>query len=181
MRSCVVACLSFLLIVPTSAAEKTHFTSKYHQVSAQIPYGWDQVQGVRGNTVLKLARTGPREQRARVAIVFDSIPEGRIARGFDIWNMTDEEIRKAESKPFYGEPVTLLNYGRGGIDGFHFVWSKTKVLMPSKIMLWRFTYSGIRDQTAITIRLTTYGDEEWFNANQAVFADFVRKLKLSRI
>lgn len=169
---CCTACLAAI-----AQATPIQFTSSEHRISATIPDGWDQVQGVRSDTALKIARVASAGQKARIAVILDAIPAGRVASGYDIWSMSDEDIRKAAgSTSMAGEPVTVLNCGRAAIDGVHVVWSKTRRKAPDGSELWEFTYEGIRGSQYVTIRLTSVGDEGWFTPNQAIFADFIRGL-----
>ncbi|HWW74108.1 MAG TPA: hypothetical protein VNZ44_01860, partial [Pyrinomonadaceae bacterium] len=170
----VCAILAFLS--PARAQQRT-FTSKENNVSAQLPGGWDQVQGVRDKTLLKLARSGPSGQKARITLVLDDIPAGRIAAGFDMWDMTDEQIRQAAGKSFMGEKVSVLNVGRASIDGVHVAWNSNRRQVAGGTEMWEFVYEGIRGSQYMTVRLTAVGDKDWFESNQAIFADFVRSLR----
>jgi hypothetical protein len=100
----LVCCVA--LFLSTTLAQKKPFISKPHNISASIPNGWDQIQGVRDNRVLKLARSGRAGQTARIAVVLDDIPKGRLAPDFDIWDMLMMIFAKllkgvlCEAKPF---------------------------------------------------------------------------------
>jgi hypothetical protein len=150
-------------------------------VSASLPSGWDQVQGIRGSTVLKLARSGPAGQKARITLVLDNLPPERVAEGFDIWDMTDEQIRKAAGKSFMGEKVIILNVGRASIDSVHVAWNSNRRQITEDEEMWEFTYEGLRGSQYMTLRLTAVGNKDWFESNQAIFADFVRGLRLRKI
>ncbi len=167
------------LFLSTAQAQHKDFISKQHRISASIPDGWDQIQGIRDNTVLKLARSGKAGQKARIAVVLDNIPNGRIEPGFDIWNMSDDDIRKAiESGAMRGETVTMIDVGRASIDGIHVVWNKNRRSIPDST-LWEFVYEGIRGSQYLTIRLTSVGNKDWFDLNQSIFAEFIKSLRLN--
>lgn len=174
--SLVCAILAFL---PTAQAQQRTFTSREYKVSAQVPGGWDQVQGVRDKTLLKLARSGPAGRKARITFVLDDIPAGRVAAGFDMWDMTDEQLREAAGKSFMGETVSVMNVGRASIDGVHVVWNSKRRRVSDDTEMWELVYEGIRGSQYMTVRLTSVGDKDWFESNQAVFADFVRELRLT--
>jgi hypothetical protein len=130
---------------------------------------------------LKLARSGRAGQTARIAVVLDDIPTGRLAPDFDIWDMSNDDIRKAtEVSSLRGETILVVDTGRAAIDGIHVVWNKNRRKIPngSGAEMWEFAYEGIRDSKYLTIRLTSVGNQNWFASNQAVFSDFIRTLHL---
>ncbi len=173
----LVCCIALLL--STVQAQQKGFTNKQHSISASLPSGWDEVQGIRDNTVLKLARTSKAGQKARITVVLDNIPEGRIAPDFDIWSMSNDELRKAaQDSSMLGETVTVFDTGRGSIDGVHVVWSKTSRPITDGSELWEFVYEGVRGSQYLTIRLTSVGNKAWFISNQTIFAEFIRSLRL---
>lgn len=175
----LICCVA--LFLSTAQAQRKEFVSRQHSISASIPNGWDQIQGVRGNTVLKLARSGRAGRTARIAVVLDDIPEGHFPSGFDIWSMSNDDIRKAtEGGSLLGETIVVLDTGRASLDGVNVVWNKNRRKFPdgSGSEMWQFLYEGIRGSKYLTIRLTSVGDEIWFASNQAVFADFMRSLRL---
>jgi hypothetical protein len=73
-----------LLVITNQSNAQVMFRNTEHGIIATLPTGWDQVQGVRSATILKLARSGPRNEKARIVFVSDEIPHGRIPFGFDI-------------------------------------------------------------------------------------------------
>lgn len=174
----VYVLLTFAL---TAQAQRRSFTSKENNVSAPIPAGWEQVQGVRDTTLLKLARSGPAGQKARITIVLADLPPGRVADGYDMWEMTDEQLREASGKSFMGEKVEVLNVGRASIDAVHFVWHSSHRRIAEQGELWEFVYEGIRGSQYLTIRLTVTGNRFWYESNQAIFADFIRGLRLRNV
>jgi hypothetical protein len=169
-----------MLFLSVVQAQQIGFISKEHNLSTSIPEGWDQVQGVLGTTVLKLARTDRNGQKARIVISLEKIPQGRVPSDFDIWDMSDMDIRKAaESTSLTGEKVTVLDVGRASIDGIHAVWNKSRRPAPDNLELLEFVYEGIYDSQHITIRLTSVGDRDWFSTNQSIFAEFIRGVRLN--
>jgi hypothetical protein len=181
MKRLIVLVCCVALFLSTTPAQKRPFISKPHSISASIPNGWDQIQGVRDNTVLKLARSGRVGQTARIAVVLDDIPKGRLAPDFDIWDMSNDDIRKAtEGSSLRGETILVVDTGRAAIDGIHVVWNKNRRKIPngSGAEMWEFAYEGIRDSKYLTIRLTSVGNQNWFASNQAIFSDFIRTLRL---
>lgn len=159
-------------------AAPIQFSSSQHRLSATLPDGWEQVQGLTQQSVLKLARLGSGSQKARIALMLHDVPSGTYALDYDIWSMSDADMRTAiETNATSG--ITVLHVGRGAVDGLHMMWSKSRVEVPDGSTLWDFTYEGIRGSQYLTIRLTSVGDEVWFTANQALFAEFIRTLKLS--
>lgn len=176
--SSLVCCL--VLFLSVAQAQQNRFVSTEHNLSAAIPAGWDQVQGALGTTVLKLARTNRIGQKARIVIALENVPRGRVPSDFDIWNMSNEDIRKAaESTSLLGEKVTVIDVGRASIDGVHVVWNKARRPAPDNLELWEFVYEGIYNSHHLTIRLTSVGNKDWFATNQSVFADFIRNLRLN--
>lgn len=180
MKSKLLPLLLIVALTQFCTGAPVPFSSPQHQVFATVPDGWDQVQGVTQQTALKIARLGSSSQKARIALMIHDVPAGRFAPGYDIWTMSDDEIRKAAGSSFAGESVTVLNAGRGAVDGLHMVWSKARRTAPDGSMVWEFTYEGIRGTQYLTIRLTSVGDQDWFTVNQAVFAEFIRTLRLSK-
>jgi hypothetical protein len=179
MKSIILFVCCLVLFLSVAQGQQKRFVSREHGLSVSIPEEWDQVQGVLGTTVLKLARAGGAGQKARIVISLEAIPQGRVARDFDIWDMSNEEIRKAaEGTSLLGEKVTVIDAGRASIDGVHVIWNKARRPMPDKLELWEFVYEGIHKSRHITIRLTSIGNQAWFSTNQAIFADFIRSLSL---
>lgn len=175
--SFLVLCVA--LFLPTVYAQQRQFTSSKHDISASIPQGWDQVQGIGKNTVLKLARSGKAGQKARIAIMLQDIPRDRDVSGFDIWSLSNDDIRKAaEGTSILGEPVTLIDWGRASVDNVHVVWNKSRRTIPDGSQGWEFVYEGFRGSQSLTIRLTSIGNEPWYNENQVIFAEFIRSLRL---
>jgi hypothetical protein len=158
------------------------FVSKSHGISATVPKGWDQIEGVRGSTVLKLARVSSEGAKARIAIVADPIPASHpLAGSLDIWDVSDDDIKAAsEGTSILGEKITVLDIGRSAIDGYHFVWSKAARPAPDGTLVYEFVYEGPVAGRYFTIRLTAMGSEDWLAANQPDFASLVRSLRFSR-
>jgi hypothetical protein len=95
--------------------------------------------------------------------------------------MSDDEIRaEAKGNSLLGEEVRVLNFGRGLIDGHHFVWSKTFRIAPDKNPVYEFVYEGVVGSKYYTIRLTAVGDVRWFEENQVIFAEFVRSIQIGK-
>lgn len=180
-----VATLCILLLMAAAQvceASGVRFSSAEHGIYATIPDGWDQVQGLTEQTVLKIGRFWDDYQRARISVMLHQIRPGAVAPNYDIWTQTDEEIRQATAGgSMAGEVPTVLDIGRGLVDDLHMVWTKTRRTTPGDSTLWEFTYSGFRGSGTqfITIRLSVTGDEAWYGENQAVFAEFIRSMAIS--
>jgi len=159
------------------------FVSKSHGVAVTVPKGWDQIEGVLGSTVLKLARVSAEGAKARIAIGVEPIPAGHpLAGSFDIWEMSDDDIKSSsEGNSLVGEKVTVLAVGRSAIDGYHFVWTKASRPVPlDGTLAYEFVYEGVVAGRHFTIRLTAMGSENWLADNQPDFASLVRSLRFSR-
>jgi hypothetical protein len=167
-----------LALLSTTQAQQRSFTNKENNVSVPLPRGWDQVQGIQDSTLLKLVRSGTGGQKARITLILNDIPPGRVADGFDIWEMTNEQLRKAGGKSFLGEKVDVLDVGRASIDGVHVVWHSSYRQIMEQGELWEFVYEGIRGSQYLTIRLTVTGNKGWYESNQAIFADIIMGLRL---
>lgn len=173
----IIWCAAISLFAAQSP-HKANINERYH-VSAFIPDGWEQVQGVRDDTVLKLSRSGAAEQKAVMTISFEDIPEGREAAGYDIWNVSNDDLHEAaENSSFLGEPVAVVDVGKGSIDGIHVVWSITRRRIPDS-ELWEFAYEGIRGSRYLKVRLSSFGDKAWFDSNRVTFEAFVSTLSLT--
>jgi hypothetical protein len=165
--------LLLLLSVCSMSAEPARFSNARHVVSAVIPAGWKHVPETRKETALKLGKDSSSGDSARIAIMtyaMESAPAG-----FDIWNMSNQDIQRAGAE----DGKTVLKYGRATIDGIHMVWSLGRKKVLQDTSLWQWTYEGLRGSDGITIQLTVGGDEKWFAENEAVFAGFIKALKLS--
>jgi len=159
--------------------ERDRFVSDDANVSADIPSGWDVVQGIQDNTVLKLARAGQGVQKARITVRLDDVAPGQIPDEYDIWSTSDDMIRQAaRSGAVMGEEITVLDVGRAAVDGVHVIWHKTKRSTPDGRAVWAFVYEGINGSQYFTSRLTSVGDEQWFSENQQVYAELIRNLIL---
>jgi hypothetical protein len=158
-------------------AQGTRLADEPHAMSATVPSGWEQVRGDRHETVFKLTRSDGAGRRAIIVVALDNVEEGCSALGYDIWNMSDDELRKeAEGASMLGEPVNVIDVGRADIGGVHVIFHITRRTVPDS-ELWEFVYKGVRGSEYITIRLTSFGEQGWFKANQRAFADFVRSLR----
>lgn len=178
MKRLILLICCVAVSISTVHGQRKDFSTTPHRISAIIPNGWDEVEGIRDNTVLKLARAGKSSQTARISLVLDDIPNGRMDANYDIWTMSNDDIRKAiERGARRGESVTVIDMGRSSIDGVHVVWNKNRRQIP-EAELWEFVYEGVLGSHYLTIRLISYGDKNWYASNQSFFSDFVRSLRL---
>ena len=169
----------FACSVRVYSEERNRFVSEEANISAELLSGWDLVQGVQDNTVLKLARAGQGDQKARISVRLDDIAAGQIPAGYDMWSSSDDMIRQAaRGGAVMGERITVLDVGRAAVDGVHVIWHKTRRSTPDGRAVWAFVYEGINGSQYFTSRLTSVGDEQWFSENQLAYAGFIRDLKL---
>ena len=177
-RTLSVALLA-LLLAPAVQAEPTRFTNAEHRVSGIIPDGWKEVGGYDRETALKISRQGAGENVARITVMTYDAREN-VAPGYDVWTLTDKEIEASGGTgAINGEAIKVLKFGRGEIDHLHMVWTLNRRTLPDGATMWQLAYEGVRGTEGITVQLTVTGDEAWFTANEAVFAIFIKVLRLS--
>jgi hypothetical protein len=171
--------LALLLLPLVVRAEPVKFAIAEHRVAGTIPDGWAQIPGAGGETALKIARQGAGSDIARITVMtYDA--SGSVPPGYDVWKMTDKEIEASGATgSVAGEAVKVLKFGRGEIDRHHMVWTLNRRTLAEGTTMWQLAYEGIRGTDGITVQLTVTGDDEWYNANESVFAIFMKVLKLS--
>src|SRR4051812_31203327 len=171
--------LAFLL--PLGAqGEPTKFVSAEHKIAATIPDGWKQLATTQNDTALKISRSGVGDTTARISVMTYPVSAGVFPPKFDVWIMTDNDIQKTgESGSVDGEAVKVLKFGRAEIDHHHMIWTLNRRTLQENTTMWQLAYEGIRGTDGITVQLTVTGDEEWYAANESVFALFIKVLRLS--
>jgi len=170
-----VAIIAVMLIARVSAAQLHAFTE--HGFAVVLPRGWDRTEALSGNTVLKLTRTNTPLEEARI-VVAAFLPERRV----DITGVSrDEQIRALEGGSVLGEKVTVLDIGHTQVARNDAIWGKTHRELPSRGSTYEYTYEFSRDYKGIpkvfTIRLTCYGNEEWFRSNAPAFDAFIQSIR----
>lgn len=167
-----------VLLVAHAAAGELHEMPE-HGLRASLPSGWQRIEALSGNTVLKLARTDTPGKEARIVIVAllakETLDLSTIPR--------DDHIRALEGGSMLGEKVSVINVGRTKVGGLDALWSKTYRNLPSRSSTYEYTYEFFREYKgvpkAFTIRLTSYGDEHWFQANSVVFDGFIQSVRFN--
>jgi hypothetical protein len=174
------ALLVFFLAIDAQG-EPVKFVNAEHQITATIPDGWKEVGGDKKDDVaLKISRSGDGNNTARITVMTYPVSAGVFPPKFDVWIMTDNDIEKTgESGSIEGETVKVLKFGRGEIDHHHMIWTLNQRKLLEGTTMWQLAYEGIRGTDGITVQLTVAGDEEWFKANESVFAIFIKVLRLS--
>jgi hypothetical protein len=170
------------LALPWAArGEPTKFVNAEHNITATIPDGWKEVGGdKKEDTALKISRSGDGDNTARITVMTYPVAAGVFPPKFDVWIMKDDDIQKTgEAGSVEGESVTVLKSGRGEIDHHHMIWTLNRRKLLEGTTMWQLAYEGIRGADGITVQLTVAGDEEWFKANESVFALFIKVLRLS--
>lgn len=177
MRPVLLLIISLSLCPLTLRAQSKTLADRDHGISALIPEKWTEVQAERDETILKLSRSDGAARRAVMTLSIDNIPEDHVAPARDIWAVSDSGLRKkAAGGTFLGEPVTVIDVGRAKVDSIHFVWNKTRRQIPGS-ELWEFVYEGVVGSLYITVRLSSFGDHDWFTVNQSMFESFVQSLR----
>ncbi len=151
-----------------------------HGFRVNLPLGWQRIEALSGNTILELARTDTPGKEARIVIVTFLADEGvdlsRICR--------DDHIRALESGSILGEKVSVLNVGRTQVTGIHALWGKTHRNLPSRGSTYEYTYEFFREYRGVrkgfTIRLTSYGDQNWFQSNSVAFDAFIQSIRFNQ-
>ena len=177
-----ITCL-IAFVVTVALAEPTQFTSAKHRFSALIPEGRWIIEETFGNTALELSRSNILDEYARISLVVDSIPKGKIPIGFDIWTLKNEDILKKlqKSSTIFGEKVENIGYGREIIDGIHVIWRiahgwSIEHGMYPRMVTHEHVFEGVRNKQYITIRLISVGDSDWFIENQVEFSRFIHSI-----
>jgi hypothetical protein len=78
-----------------------------------------------------------------------------------------------------GEAVKVLKFGRAEIDRHHMIWTLSQRTLKEGTTMWQMAYEGVRGSDGITVQLTVAGDEARYTANEALFAIFIKVLRLS--
>ena len=169
-----------LLLPLVVQAEPAPFQNAQHRVSGIIPNGWKELPTSNPETALKISREGAGNDTARITITTYPVPPGTYPAAFDVWKMTDKQIRESgESGSDAGEKVTVLKFGRGEIDHQHVVWTLNHRTLQDNTVLWQLAYEGLRGTDGFTVQLTVTGDETWYTTNADSFAVFIRVLRLA--
>jgi hypothetical protein len=150
-----------------------------HGLRVELPSGWQRIEALSGNTILKLARTETPRKEARIVIVTflteDTVDVSEVSR--------DDHIRALEGGSLLGEEVSVIDVGRTQIDSVGALWGKTHRNLPSRGSSYEYTYELFREYKGIpkgfTIRLTSYGDERWFQRNSLAFDRFMQSIQFN--
>jgi hypothetical protein len=146
-----------------------------HGLRVELPRGWQRMEALSGNTILKMKPVDSPGKDSRIVIVAvllqESLDFSTVSR--------DEHIRSLKS-PILDESVSVLEVGRTQVGGIDALWGKTHRTLPGRGSTYDFTYEFVREYKAIpkgfTIRLTSYGDQEWFQSNCVVFDRFIQSI-----
>lgn len=150
-----------------------------HGLRVELPSGWERIEALSGNTILKLTPSGARAKEARIMIATFVIPGNAV----DVFARMsrDDQIAGVEKGSLLGEKVRAIDVGRWQIDDVDAFWSKSHRDLPVRGSTYEYTYEFVRKYRSVpkafTIRLTSYGDERWFETNCATFEEFVQSIR----
>lgn len=173
------AALVTILLLAQTVNAQTHDIPE-HGLRVDLPRGWERMESLSGNTILKIARADSLGKQARIVIVTFLIEEpvdlSTISR--------DDHIRALEGGSIFGEQVSVLDVGRTTVGGIDALWGKTHRNLPSRGSTYEYTYEFFREYKGIpkgfTIRLTSYGDQSWFQSNSVTFDRFIRSIAFNQ-
>lgn len=168
-----------ILLVTHIAVAQTHDIPE-HGLRVELPRGWRRMEALSGNTILKMERTDSPGKQARIVIVTSLMEEP-----VDLSTVSREDhIRALESGSILGEKVFVLNVGRTQVAGIDALWGKAYRNLPTRGSTYEYTYEFFREYKAIpkgfTIRLTSYGDDTWFQSNAAAFDLFIGSITFNQ-